>query len=373
MLILPLTICVDLIDSDQKTPDPFRASNAAIESPRYAFELIQSELTWFLHNHDFEIGGTPDHDRLQLEACRIIFAAEVMMVNDATPNPQPASWLRDLITSREDIAQQAQFGPIRSQPESALSVPKLHGKRTLFEDCPLEKQLRDFVQRHWLASQKVLSDPELQVEACRIISSLGSDSSELPSNVVTNWLIVLIGSSTTWLVNFRKRAYDAILRNTTPHTADVNTVPFVGDSLYEVTGHNFTHGVPSGQARAPQPPTGLQTTAAPLLEPLYNPNIHQNQQVNWFPFEMAPVNQSTSAPQTSSPTFPDLRTGAPLDHRPSWVRNNLLFLNDRNFHQWLARELGRWVVATMSPNNPNRHTPSDEELRHQARCILYDE
>ncbi|KAJ0300803.1 hypothetical protein Brms1b_012685 [Colletotrichum noveboracense] len=27
----------------------------------------------------------------------------------------------------------------------------------------------------------------------------------------------------------------------------------------------------------------------------------------------------------------------------------------------------------MSPNNPNSHIPTDEEIRHQARWVLYDD
>jgi hypothetical protein len=49
------------------------------------------------------------------------------------------------------------------------------------------------------------------------------------------------------------------------------------------------------------------------------------------------------------------------------------FLNDANCYRRLAKELKRWVAGTMSVNNPNRHVPSDEELQHQARWILYDE
>ena len=50
-----------------------------------------------------------------------------------------------------------------------------------------------------------------------------------------------------------------------------------------------------------------------------------------------------------------------------------LFLNYTNCYRRLARELSRWVVQTMSPNNPKQHVPSDKELQHQARWILYDE
>ncbi|KAE9579872.1 hypothetical protein CGMCC3_g4272 [Colletotrichum fructicola] len=39
----------------------------------------------------------------------------------------------------------------------------------------------------------------------------------------------------------------------------------------------------------------------------------------------------------------------------------------------LAKELSRFVASTMSPNNPNSHIPTDEEIRHQARWVLYDD
>ncbi|KAJ0289552.1 hypothetical protein CBS470a_004364, partial [Colletotrichum nupharicola] len=35
--------------------------------------------------------------------------------------------------------------------------------------------------------------------------------------------------------------------------------------------------------------------------------------------------------------------------------------------------LSRFVASTMSPNNPNSHIPTDEEIRHQARWVLYDD
>ncbi|KAL1840574.1 hypothetical protein VTJ49DRAFT_306 [Mycothermus thermophilus] len=50
-----------------------------------------------------------------------------------------------------------------------------------------------------------------------------------------------------------------------------------------------------------------------------------------------------------------------------------LYLSDANCYQRLARELRKWVAATMSPNNPNCHVPSDEELQHQARWIIYED
>jgi hypothetical protein len=49
------------------------------------------------------------------------------------------------------------------------------------------------------------------------------------------------------------------------------------------------------------------------------------------------------------------------------------YLNDANCYMRLARELKKWIASTMSPNNPNCHVPTDEELQHQARWIVYEE
>ncbi|KAF4456765.1 Mating-type protein ALPHA2 [Fusarium austroafricanum] len=59
--------------------------------------------------------------------------------------------------------------------------------------------------------------------------------------------------------------------------------------------------------------------------------------------------------------------------RPTWLGPGIYVLNDPNHLPWFAREMKRWVKAAMSPNNPICHVPSDEELRHQARCLLYNE
>ncbi|KPM38057.1 hypothetical protein AK830_g8525 [Neonectria ditissima] len=334
-----------LIDSDRKTPDPYMASRAPIGSPRHAYELIQSELIWFLQNHVHETGDIPGYEMLQLEACRIIFAAEAIMLNETNTGPNPASWLRDLITSREDIAQKAQFGPIRSHAESALFVPKLHGKKSLFEACPLEAQLRDFVRVRWFLDHNVLSSSELQVEACRIISGIAQEFAALRYNAVSNWLIMLIGSSTDWLASFRKRAYDSVDQS--------------GQRTELEAGNMALQDCRMSYVGAPDHVEGYRNATQDDCTAMDSLNSHGH--------------LSTAAIQQMPSDIPRaLRTTDP-DHRPPWVLTKLFFLNDANFHRWQAMELGRWVLATMSPNNPNRHTPSDEELRHQARCILYDD
>ncbi|KAJ4029378.1 hypothetical protein NW761_013983 [Fusarium oxysporum] len=49
------------------------------------------------------------------------------------------------------------------------------------------------------------------------------------------------------------------------------------------------------------------------------------------------------------------------------------FLTDANCYRRLFRELTRFVSSAMSPNNPNCHVPTDAEIQHQARCIIFDD
>ncbi|KAF5237574.1 hypothetical protein FANTH_10765 [Fusarium anthophilum] len=49
------------------------------------------------------------------------------------------------------------------------------------------------------------------------------------------------------------------------------------------------------------------------------------------------------------------------------------FLTDVNCYRRLNRELTRFVTSIMSLNNPNCHVPTDAEIQHQARCIIFDD
>jgi hypothetical protein len=83
----------------------------------------------------------------------------------------------------------------------------------------------------------------------------------------------------------------------------------------------------------------------------------------WSDDQSPPAIQSNPSPGKEGPST----------LRPTWLGPGIYVLNDPNHIPWFAREMKRWVKATMSPNNPTCHVPSDEELRHQARCLLYNE
>ncbi|KAG4253078.1 hypothetical protein FPRO03_07038 [Fusarium proliferatum] len=342
-----------LIASESQTPFPFRASVAPADSPRNAYELIHLELTHFIQRQD----AIPVFDMLQLEGCRIILAAEGLMRGDAHDEAEAGSWLRDIFFSNNDISQRARFSPLRSKTESCLVVPKLHGQRQLFDGCPLEAQLRNFMLDSAWSGQAVPSDAELRAEACRIVSELGSCFTFLLEDAVATWLTALIESAPGYLSAFRMRVQiEANIR--TPSD-----------------GQNASFGGLCGAAYSlqdvMQPPTSI--TAEPIRHFSNGNNLGNGldfcgRQEGSLTDNMSLARDNILRRQSRTSTT----SQSPQDHRPSWIKVNLYFLNDANYHRWLGRELGRWVLSTTSLNNPNSHIPSDEELRHQARCIFDD-
>ncbi|KAH7243119.1 hypothetical protein B0J15DRAFT_515840 [Fusarium solani] len=379
-----------LIDFERGTPFPFEASGKPPDSPRSAYELLTIELAYFIQSHYDSTGDMPNNKRLQLEACRIIFASEVMFPEENPDMHGGFSWLRDLILSSLDITQQARFGPIRSRAESRLSVMKIKGKNALFETCPLESHLHAFVHAKRAAGVLVVQDHELQKEACRIITLMEDDMGSTP-DFVANWLVTLISKSTDWLHDFRRRANLLLkddLWSSVPQsgssslptwmTNDRQVLDLLSNDLgprnWANTGllglnnmdTGMDHGLPSGQ-----------TSSTDLVEPWLGHSTAPQTSLRSAksPLPAAPTSEwPVSTGSGESPGTPGTGPSeGDSSLRPAWLKTGIFILNDSNHHRWLKRELARWVTATMSPNNPNCHVPSDEELRHQARCLLFND
>ncbi|KAH7225187.1 hypothetical protein BKA60DRAFT_449300 [Fusarium oxysporum] len=297
-----------LIENERRSPFPYVATAAPTENPEIAYELIKLELNHFTLDHHERTGTLPSDEELQLEACRIILASEVSSLSLQGTSAR-TSWLRDLLMASEVINRRAQTAPLRQGSKNRLSILKINGEDNLFEQCPLENQLYEFVWAKGCSVPETLDVVELQQEACRIICRT-EEVSTTPSSFIVDWLIRLINSSTSWLQNFRQRAR-------LPRT--------------------------EGTCVKPQP-TIFQA---------------QRRELN----EMA----RTQSPRVFS--------GGCSDAIPSTVAGQAgaYFLTDANCYRRLFRELTRFVSSAMSPNNPNCHAPSDAEIQHQARCIIFDD
>lgn len=383
-----------MIHHERKSPLPYNASQSPPESPRNAYELIKLELAYFGSNFWDTHGRAPTEDDLTLEGCRIIFASELLSLQGIATQ---ASWLRDIVMSQEAIVKQARFGPLRGAAENRLQTLKINGKDNLFEECPMERQLHEYVKAKQLLGLTAMDD-ELQEEARRIVGRVEEVCTH-PSEAVANWLLRLITASTIWLEGFRRRAHlprsedvqHKSIRSTDPNSIDstIHNYSRVESELAAFLRKERTMG---------REPTDheLQRQARIIVYEFddgWNQTVADNHEwLEAFKARNHPDKSSSSgSPSTSknfgvitsnsadkSPTSPTRIAPNPfsefqLDENGNHLRSYQYFLNDANCYRRLEKELRRWVISTMSPNNPSRHVPTDEELQYQARWILYDE
>ena len=302
-----------------------KASDPPWGSPPNAYELLKVEIEYFVQNYYDKYGRLPTNDAMQLEACRIVFAAEpsAMTHSNATDEVYGSSWLRDLILSSPELTRQARFGPIRTSSESRHSPLKINGQDHLFEQCPLEAQLHAFVfGRQAFAAP--LDDNRLYNEACDIVRRLEKES-KTPSDIFANWIVKGIYSGMDWLSDFKQRVG-------IPGT--VNLVGFSSDpSSTQDWDKQWT-----------------QAVLDPMSTSAMNTAVSASGVVPPEAFAAIP------APQTSFDVYGNSRMHLP---------------DDTNFYRVFDSDMKRWAAATMSPKNPNYHVPSDEEIQHQARWIMF--
>lgn len=330
---LSLTMLLDFIEYERNTFIPMRASDPPMGSPPNAYELLKIEIEFFIQVYVDTNGKLPSNDAVQLEACRIVYAAEVAADVDLqeTPLTKKCSWLRDLIMSSIALATQARFSPIRMVSECRHHTLKANGKDHLFEDCPLEEQLRGFVLGRQLLGETV-TDIQLQTEMCEIVRQLEA-TSITPSDMFANWIVKGIYSNPEWLSSFKQRAGVLDGSQAAGYPMDMRA-----------------QQVPSEWAHVIQSPTSYFD-----LDVL-------------FPSEPSPLN---FPPQVSSEDHATISSSrATMFNRNG--KPTVLLPDDVNFHRVFESDMKRWAAATMSPKNPNCHVPSDEEIQHQGRWIMYN-
>lgn len=291
----------------------------------------------FFQNWYDNTGMEPTSRAIQLEACRTIFAFEDAVCTISIDQPHGISWLRDLIMSSPEIAQEARFGPIRQPNEAGTSFLKKSGQRHLFEQCSLETQLCAFVAFEKLIDGQI-QDIRVQNEACEIIRRTETHSG-IRSERFLNWMIKLIYSSTSWLSNFKDRNGVYALDSIVDLTSDLSIDPHQ-NSLW----------------------SSLSSSSSPV--PACGPNT------NLFPriLDRASTTYASTVASSSnqSPAPSEAKT------RHSHRSHKGFMPGEANFYNTFVSDLKRWVAATMSPRNPNSHIPSNEEIQHQARWIMYN-
>ncbi|KAG9250356.1 uncharacterized protein F5Z01DRAFT_666552 [Emericellopsis atlantica] len=368
-----------LIALERNSPYPFSACNAPLESPINAYELIKLELMNFIDIYYDRTGRIPSPAELQSDACRIIFAAEVPSYH----GDESSSWLRDLILSADDIVQKAKLSPLRSAKESRLTFLHIIGKKSPFESCPLEAQLLEFVHAQ---PPESLTEARVHRQAVDILRKMESASSS-PSDIATTWLLELARSSKSWLKRFQIRAGVNL-----SETAQFEVTPTPIDQVlqnYEQLESKLAEKVELLRQHGIEPDdTALRQQALKIIDEFDNAEWRalaagnhgwlarfKRRHLPWADSYGFYARFSDTANQASCHNDQTMSDGNKSPHRPGLIKMKIgeYYLNDPNFDKWVARELARWVAATMSPNNPNQHVPTDEELKHQARWIMYED
>ncbi|KPM37918.1 hypothetical protein AK830_g8635 [Neonectria ditissima] len=382
-----------VIHADQSTPFPFQASKGPISTPRNAYELIKLELIQFVHIYSDGFGRTPTSEEIQLEACLILLSAEVICQQGNVF----LSWLRDLIMSNPDIVRRARVGSLRQASSRNLVGLKMHGRDNIFSSCPLETQLQVFIHA---SPFRAPTDEELKLEASRIIQRAESESKP-PAEYISAWFLELINSSTNWLDTLRQRSRVPQPETTASAQADLSEIDSIIRNYTELEQKLLDY-VELLQAHGIEPDdAALRQHASKLVSEFDSAEWKQVAMTNeaWFSkfkkrhlpsfrdHAVGPadhVRDSTSSVNTresSSGSFspqalhdPSTERWEPINSKAAstLVKTSFLLSGDY-FHRWIAGELAPWVAMTMSPNNPNRHIPSDEEIQYQARWILFDD
>lgn len=234
----------------------------------------------------------------------------------------------------ESITERAHSRTIRSAVNSRFTDLKIHGKDNIFRDCPLEALLQQRARDMALSGEDV-TDEALQQQACDIIESMHAQTPN-SSELFASLLVAIVKGSTGWLGPFRQRAGldlglgPYLLENAQPSVEDVAVIEKLSAAREDGSLETATSG-PSVKAG------GL--VDALILDPNLSSDWHQSSNV-------------------------------PADgmHQPATA-----FLDDRNSYRRLVRELTRYVASSTSERNPSRYVPTDLDLQHQARWIMYDE
>ncbi|KAH7384197.1 hypothetical protein DE146DRAFT_217858 [Phaeosphaeria sp. MPI-PUGE-AT-0046c] len=332
---------------EKSTLIPMRASDPPWGSPPNGYELLKVEIEFFIQNYMDSVGRLPTNDDVQLEACRIIYSADATLYTESQTNPKEHgdSWLRDLIMSSTDIARQARFGPLRTARDSRHSSLTIHGKDYLFEQCPLESQLRTFVLEQRMQGIDP-TDAQIQTHMSEIVRHM-EVISITPSDTFANWVVKGIYSGAAWLQGFKQRAG---LSQTVDLTCLANGIrpPQVMDDWTQLTQHSYG-------------PTSSNQES-----------LFLNQAVSLFDSNDILQPNETISNSTPLPVTSDVSSSTRITMFDNRERPMILLPDDTNFFRIFETDLRRWVCASMSPKNPNCHIPSDEEMQHQARWIMYN-
>jgi len=360
------------------------------------YDKVKRDLFEFANKQAMLGRDLTDND-LRAAASRIM--ADYKKTNDPTDSVR--SWFRELIMCPDDtlwlddLRQKAAYGTGQQKDVNSDSSQTLDidDKESVEKYCELERQLTDFVN-----GQRSLgltpTDAELKAAGCRIIMEYDRMYSTFQSATAATWFCEQIMASQSWTDRFRKRVGLPPSTETKQHgqinstevDQTIHNYQTLEAKLAEFVKVQANSGViPSDsdlqrQARLiifEVDDPFLQTAADDAFWLVHFKCNHGLSNVN-SPISSILQGSPGSHSQSRSPV-PSGYSGttnsiqsSPLPQQSGKPRS-LYSLRDAKCYRRLELELSRFVSSCMSKISANPHIPTDEEIRRQARWIIYND
>ena len=358
------------------------------------YDQIKGGLLEFA-NKQALLGRDLTDDDFRAAASRIM--ANYRKTND--PMGSVSSWFRELIMCPddtlwlEDLRQKATLGT-SLQKEGNGDSPKpldIDNKDSVEKYCEFERQLVDFVN-----TQRSLgltpTDAELKAAGCRILMEYDRMYSTVQSATAATWFCEQIMASHSWTDRFRERVglppnveiQDGQVRSKEVDQT-IHNYQTLEAKLAEFVKLQADLGVIPSDAH-------LQRQARMIIFEVDDPFLQTAaDDASWLvhfksnhglangdgPMKSFTQGSVESHSQSMSPD-PSLSSGttssmqsSSQSQQPEKARS-LFSLQDAKCYRRLELELSRFVSSCMSKNSPNPHVPTDEEIRRQARWIIYN-
>ncbi|KXH30177.1 hypothetical protein CSIM01_00891 [Colletotrichum simmondsii] len=369
-----------LIPYEKRTAMPFPEAGRLAGARPNAHQLVKEEIALYIQNHFDKEGDFPcDQDLCRLGKSVIQTAERIW----GTSPSAPSSWLRDILIPANlvELDGEVDIG----NPHHIQSPLSLDSGEGIFENCPLEDQLRRFVRMHHTLGREC-PDHDIQSEACRILNQI-EGTSLFTSRHVLGFLTRLVWESAEWIYPLRRRAKKDLLDIHPEEISNGQDVVRLGAGLTEMGAQWFTPQGSSLSAGSSSPaPAGTSMELAECRN--WRPQIVGDHDFTNSPASH-PQSILSSAPKPPNVTDfqPDCSHACGVDvDIPSWNslrmpsnhfihsgftligRNTLVRASSAkdsysdSAYQRLVRELALYVIKTTSPNNPERHVPTDNNL-----------
>lgn len=411
-----------LIHDERNSMNPFEASKEAGKDEKSLEDYVKIGLVEYVHDTVLR-GGVPTDADLLVEARRIVHKADDVAFGKKHPE---GSWFRDLILLSGTTEEETPERPGSPNYSCIKGVELVNAQvapesaHIALSTCFKQRALMKFVENKQ-ALGLTPTDSELQAECSKILDEI-EHQSNFKCKPAVAWFKFLINQSGCWLRGFRRRA--GLPRSSEMLSEQIRSLD---DKSIDYSIHNharlvhelkdwvrfqvslgtypsdvelqnqarmivFKNDDPWNQTAMDDPSilhqfkqqAGLITMGdfasqglnMPVLSEVSEGSQPSPKTLHWDLDSTGMVPSPGSGKSTHTPVI-DAPLHTLIQNQPSTNTNPTqplkYFLNDANCYGRLVRELTRFVTTCMSPNNPNQHLPSDEEIQNQARWVIYDD